>query len=49
MRYKGDKPLKRITFVIDKTGVIRLAYFYTGKGDVASHATEALAAVKSLG
>lgn len=49
MREHKDKQLKRITFVIDKDGVVRLVYYYTGRGDVADHAREALKAVQALG
>ena len=44
---KGGKPLKRITFVVGTDGVVKLAYFYTGKGDVTDHMKKALEAVKS--
>jgi len=43
-----DKPVKRITFVIDKQGVIQLVYFYTSRGDPADHAPAALKAVQDL-
>jgi len=43
-----DKPAKRITYVIDKQGVIRLAFYFTGRGDPADHAPAALDAVKEL-
>lgn len=42
------KEMKRITFVIDGKGVIRRIYYYEGRGDVADHAREALAAVKEI-
>jgi peroxiredoxin len=48
VRMDGDKPVKRITFVIDGSGVVRLVYFYTGRGDPADHAPAALEAVKGL-
>jgi len=47
-RMDKDKPVKRITFVIDKQGVIQLAYYYTGRGDPAEHAPAALQAVQEL-
>lgn len=48
VRMDKDKPVKRITFAIDKDGVIRLAYYYAGRGDVADHAREALAMAERL-
>ncbi|GEM_PF-3335312 len=48
MREHKDKQIKRITFVIDQGGTVRLVYYYTGRGDVADHAREALKAVKAL-
>lgn len=48
VRLDKDKPVKRITFVIDSQGVVRLAYYYTGRGDVANHAHHALDKIKEL-
>jgi peroxiredoxin Q/BCP len=47
VRMDKDKQIKRITFVINKQGVVRLAYYYTGRGDVTDHAREALKALQS--
>ena len=43
-----DKPIKRRTFVIDRDGILRLAYHYTSRGDVTDHVTEALRVVKQI-
>ena len=47
LRLKSDKPIKRITFVVGTDGVVKLAYWYSGKGDVIDHMTRALEAVRS--
>ena len=47
MREHNDKVIKRVTYVVGKDGKVKLAYYYTGKGDVADHASEALSAVHS--
>ncbi len=46
LREEGDKVFKRITFVIGMDGTVKLVYYYTGKGDVADHAREALKALE---
>lgn len=45
LREHNGKVFKRITFVIGTDGKVKLAYYYTGQGDVADHAKEALKAV----
>jgi peroxiredoxin len=42
------KEMKRITFVIDGKGVIRLIYYYEGQGTVANHVVQAYEAVKAI-
>lgn len=44
----GDKPIKRQTFVIAKDGTLAFRYYYTGSGDTAGHASQALAAAQEL-
>jgi len=48
VRIGGGKPVKRITFVLDKTGDIVLVHYYSGRGDVTSHVEESLKAVQAL-
>jgi peroxiredoxin Q/BCP len=43
-----EKEKKRITFVVDAEGLIRLIYFYERRGDVRDHARLALATVREL-
>jgi peroxiredoxin Q/BCP len=47
VRKAGSKELKRITFVIDKDGIVRLAFAF-GRGDVLDHVRESLKVVEEL-
>lgn len=42
------KEMKRITFVIDGKGVIRLIYYYEGKGNVANHMVQAYEEIQKI-
>jgi len=43
-----DKPVSRITYVVDRKGVVRHIVWFKGRADVMEHITQSLEALKGL-